>query len=178
MSEEKANDVVPAMLAEGEAVIPAEKAEEFKAVVEEILAEKAAEEALVEEEKKPEVEAPAVEAEKPVHAEESKKPAENVVSSKSVNAVKPSNVAPGITSVNNGVIGTGDVKLTKTEKKAPKVPKEEKVAVHSTRNVTWPNVGKVFRGYNIVTKEQADKWLTRDHVRLATPEEVAQEFGK
>jgi hypothetical protein len=39
-------------------------------------------------------------------------------------------------------------------------------------------VGKVYRGYNIVTKEQADKWLTRDHIRLATPEEVAQEFGR
>jgi hypothetical protein len=32
------------------------------------------------------------------------------------------------------------------------------------------------QGYNIVTKEQADKWLTRDHTRLATPEEVAKEF--
>jgi hypothetical protein len=53
----------------------------------------------------------------------------------------------------------------------------KKVAVHSTRNVTWPNVGKVYTGYNIVTQEAADKWKTRDHIRIATPEEVAKEFG-
>ena len=70
--------------------------------------------------------------------------------------------------------------------KAPKAPKVEEavvatkgatVAIHSTRNVAWNGVGKVSTGYNIVTKEQADKWLTRNHVRLATPEEVAKEFG-
>jgi hypothetical protein len=39
-------------------------------------------------------------------------------------------------------------------------------------------VGKVYRGYNIVEKDAADKWLTRSHIRMATPEEVAKEFGK
>jgi hypothetical protein len=83
--------------------------------------------------------------------------------------------------VGNGAIGVKVVE--KTEKKAePKAKKEEPkadtVAIHSTRNVTWQGVGKVYFGYNIVTKEQADQWLTRNHVRLATPEEVAKEFGK
>lgn len=82
--------------------------------------------------------------------------------------------------VANGAIGV--TKVTKVENKpAPAKKKEtteEKVAVFSTKNVTWAEVGKVYRGYNIVTKEAADKWLTRDHIRIATPEEVAKEFGK
>jgi hypothetical protein len=52
-----------------------------------------------------------------------------------------------------------------------------KVAIHSTKNVRWAEVGSVSRGYNIVTKAQADKWLTRSHVRIATPEEVKKAFG-
>jgi hypothetical protein len=51
------------------------------------------------------------------------------------------------------------------------------VAIHSTKNVNWGGVGKVTKGYNIVSKEQADQWLTRRHIRLATPEEIAQEYG-
>lgn len=53
-----------------------------------------------------------------------------------------------------------------------------KVAIYSTRNVYWSGVGKVSKGYNIVTQEKADKWLTRDHTRLATKEELVKEFGK
>jgi hypothetical protein len=53
----------------------------------------------------------------------------------------------------------------------------EKVAVHSTKSVRWEEVGAISRGYNIVTKAQADKWLTRSHVRIATPEEVKKAFG-
>lgn len=68
-------------------------------------------------------------------------------------------------------------KITETNAKK-KAEKEETVAIYSSRNVTWSDVGKVYRGYNIVSKEAADKWLTRNHTRLATPEEVAEEFGK
>lgn len=53
----------------------------------------------------------------------------------------------------------------------------DKVALYSTKNVRWEEVGAISRGYNIVTKEQADKWLTRSHVRIATPEEVKKAFG-
>jgi hypothetical protein len=52
-----------------------------------------------------------------------------------------------------------------------------KVAIYSTKNVNWSGVGSVSRGYNIVTQAQADKWLTRSHVRLATPEEVKKVLG-
>ena len=53
----------------------------------------------------------------------------------------------------------------------------EKVALHSTKSVRWESVGAISKGYNIVTKAQADKWLTRSHVRIATPEEVKKAFG-
>jgi hypothetical protein len=90
---------------------------------------------------------------------------------------KPSE-KPGLGPVGNGAMGSTtfkEEKKTAAPKKA--VKKEETVAIHSTRNVTWAEVGKVYIGYNIVSKEAAEKWLTRDHTRLATPEEVAQEFG-
>jgi hypothetical protein len=52
-----------------------------------------------------------------------------------------------------------------------------KVALHSTRSVRWEEVGTLNRGYNIVTEKQAEKWLSRSHVRIATPEEVQKAFG-
>jgi hypothetical protein len=87
-----------------------------------------------------------------------------------------------LSSVVNGVMGVSTA--PKPEPKAPKKSAKktedqpEKVAIHSTRNVTWEGVGKVYRGYNIVSQEAADKWVTRSHIRIATPEEVAKEFGK
>lgn len=59
----------------------------------------------------------------------------------------------------------------------PSADLSEKVAVHSTKSVRWEEVGSLSKGYNIVTKAQADKWLTRGHVRIATPEEVKRAFG-
>jgi len=53
----------------------------------------------------------------------------------------------------------------------------EKVALHSTKSVRWEEVGSISKGYNIVTKAQANKWLTRGHVRIATPEEIQKAFG-
>ena len=92
---------------------------------------------------------------------------------------EPALEKPGLAYVANGVLGS--TKVAKPEvkpvvKKAEK--KEDTVAIHSSKNVTWSGVGKVYIGYNIVSKEASEKWLTRDHTRLATPEEVAQEFGK
>lgn len=82
--------------------------------------------------------------------------------------------------VGNGAIGSVSAPRPKrpTAKKSAPEKKAETVAIFSTRNVTWNGVGKVYRGYNIVEKDAADKWLTRDHIRLATPEEVAKEFGR
>jgi hypothetical protein len=52
-----------------------------------------------------------------------------------------------------------------------------KVALFSTKSVRWEEVGTLNRGYNIVTEKQAEKWLSRSHVRIATPEEVQKAFG-
>lgn len=92
---------------------------------------------------------------------------------------EPAVEKPGLAYVADGVLGS--TKVAKAEpkpvvKKAAK--KEDTVAVYSSRNVTWNGVGKVYTGYNIVSKSAADQWLKRDHVRLATPEEVAREYGK
>ena len=80
----------------------------------------------------------------------------------------------------NGAIGS--VKVEKLEKAKTKIEPtpaitEEKIAIFSTRNVSWDGVGKVNKGYNIVTKQLAEKWLTRSHIRIATPKEVAEEYG-
>jgi hypothetical protein len=55
--------------------------------------------------------------------------------------------------------------------------KKETVALFSTRNVLWEGVGEIKKGYNIVDEAKAEQWLKRDHVRTATPEEVAKEYG-
>ena len=54
----------------------------------------------------------------------------------------------------------------------------EKVAIHSSKSLYWVKVGQLTPGYNIVTKEASEKWLTRKQVRLATPEELANYYGK
>lgn len=132
------NEVVPAKLEDGEALIPATVSAE---VVEKLVEQY--EEAVIAQEEK-------------IKDEEQK-------------------LAP----VENGAIGS--VKTVKTSPKAKakvdKVVAEDKVAVFSTSNVTWNGVGKVYRGINIVSAEAAEKWLERSHIRIATPEEVAKEYG-
>jgi hypothetical protein len=56
--------------------------------------------------------------------------------------------------------------------------KEKDSAVYSKRNIHWSGVGTLSIGYNIVTKEDAEKWATRKSVRIASPEEVARHYGK
>lgn len=54
----------------------------------------------------------------------------------------------------------------------------EKVALWSDKNIRWTNVGELSKGYNIVTKEAAEKWLSKRGIREATPQEVASHYGK
>jgi len=70
-----------------------------------------------------------------------------------------------------------DYPPVKVEKKDPEV-EEGQVAVYSAKNLHWQGVGKLTPGYNILTKESAEKWLTNKHVREASPEEVATYYGK
>jgi hypothetical protein len=57
-------------------------------------------------------------------------------------------------------------------------PEQEKVALYASKNLRWNMVGTLVPGYNIVTKEAAEKWLTLNSVRKATAEEVATYYGK
>jgi len=66
--------------------------------------------------------------------------------------------------------------MTEETPKAKAKP-DTTVAIYSERNVSWQDVGKVSTGYNIVSQRASEKWLTRGYIRLATPEEVAREFG-
>ena len=83
---------------------------------------------------------------------------------------------PALAPVADGVIGTGTKKKKPAAKKGDTSPKPEMVAIYSTRNVSWIGVGRVLTGLNIVTKEAAEQWLTRDHIRAADPTEVAKEL--
>lgn len=82
----------------------------------------------------------------------------------------------------DGVVSSNaaDYALNKKQQlQEKKVEKErEKVALWSASNVRWTGVGSLSKGYNIITKEAAEKWLTRNGVRQATPEEVATHYGK
>lgn len=60
----------------------------------------------------------------------------------------------------------------------PEKPAGDKVAILSTKNMRWSEVGTISKGYNIVTKEAADKWTTLAGIRIASPEEVATHYGK
>ena len=150
MSEELNNEIKEADAIE-EVVVEETKVEDSALAVEE---------AVVEEVKKPKI-------------AEASPVAPDVIS-----APKPAApTKPGLGYVGNGAMGSTVVPKTTSKPVKPAAKEVEKVAIHSTKNVTWSEVGKVYRGYNIVTKDQADKWLTRDHTRLATPEEVAKEFN-
>lgn len=72
----------------------------------------------------------------------------------------------------------------------PPEPKEEvepldktknlvnKIALYSERNLHMDNLGALKVGYNIVSKEASEKWLTHRLVRIAQPEELASYYGK
>jgi hypothetical protein len=157
MSENKNNEEiteifdeeVPANLVEGETIIPQEKFEELKTAVDEVI--------------------------------KSKSVKETTTTEEVITIPAPDQVVPGLGPVADGVMGSSLVSKTEKPKVSTsksKTSDTDKVAIFSSKNVTWSEIGsKVYRGYNIVKPELADKWLTKDFVRLATPEEVAKEFG-
>lgn len=82
-----------------------------------------------------------------------------------------------------GVIGSraADSALAKkvpATKTSIKKSEKDKVALWSDKNIRWSDVGTLSKGYNIVTEEAAEKWLSKNGIRKATPEEVATYYGK
>jgi hypothetical protein len=80
----------------------------------------------------------------------------------------------------SGVIGSkaADRVFEKPVQPEPKQDTTNKTALWSDKNIRWTGVGTLSKGYNIVNKEAAEKWLAKDGIREATPEEVATHFGK
>jgi len=89
--------------------------------------------------------------------------------------------ASNMQSKDSGVVSSraADHSLSKiVEVEEHKKDKKEKVAVWSDKNIRWTGTGTLSKGYNIVNKEAAEKWLKREGIREATPEEVATHYGK
>jgi hypothetical protein len=55
---------------------------------------------------------------------------------------------------------------------------EPKVCVFSLKNASWAGVGKIYKGHNLVTGEQADFWIKKNFVRLSTKAEAVNHFGE
>ena len=159
----EANDVLPAQLTEGEELVPHELVGKYEDAVKEL------------NEKAESLKAEGIKVSRPKEALETSK--ENVINSKGT-AKKGGARKPGLAPVKNGALGSSKVERINKETKISAKPEVEKIALHSTKNVYWDGLGEIKKGYNIVRKDRAEKWLTRSHVREATPEEVAKEFGK
>jgi len=82
-------------------------------------------------------------------------------------------------SVGNGIFGTVTVSsesISETKEKKEKAQKDL-VAIYSPKNIYWSGVGKILKGFNIVERHNAEKWITKPGIRIADPEEVAKEYG-
>ena len=93
----------------------------------------------------------------------------------SKNSSKPKQALGGI---QDGIMGVGIQQETVRKPSKEKSVKGKTVALYSTKNIYWGEVGKLSKGYNLVTEEQAEQWLTLKNTRIATPEEVAGAYNK
>lgn len=166
MSNETENeDVTSVDLLEGEAEAPVEAAE--------IVEEESAEESVVDE-----VVAKAESIAADIKTKAKGMPetdGENVIGSSRTTA-KGGKKSGRIVSTTNGAIGSGAADRS-PKIKAEAVEEPAKTAVFSEKNVLVDGLGKINKGYNIFPKDVATKWLDKSFVRLATPEEVAKEYG-
>lgn len=102
---------------------------------------------------------------------------DNVIGSNKINNEKRVPIS-NARSNEDGVltVGSADNFKNKEFKKDTEKP-TGKVAIYSDKNMRWQGLGGISKGYNIVTKEAADRWLTRKGIREATPQEVATHYG-
>jgi hypothetical protein len=71
-----------------------------------------------------------------------------------------------------------DRSFKKIIEEEPEKKNDNKVALWSNKNIRWDGIGTLKKGYNIVTKEASESWLSRNGIRKATPEEIATFYGK
>lgn len=55
--------------------------------------------------------------------------------------------------------------------KVPSAPAKT-VVIYSLKDLTVPGIGSIKKGYNEVSQKDAEKWLTKNSVRLAKAEEI------
>ena len=76
-----------------------------------------------------------------------------------------------------------EVILNFVPKEEPKTEIEEDVVdselqvVLAERNLYWSGVGKLKEGYNLVSKQDAEKWLKVKSVSSATASDLARSYG-
>jgi hypothetical protein len=102
-------------------------------------------------------------------------PGEAVIPENKKEAVE--DLVEGLAPLSTGAIGVGKQPRTKKEKPAAPKQDKEKVAIRSTKNVSWMGVGQVKVGINYVSAEQAKEWSKRNHITILKPEDVAKEYG-
>lgn len=74
---------------------------------------------------------------------------------------------------------TSEKKSSPTTKPVEKKEEPSQVAVYSEGKLAHPALGRLTKGYNIVSPEQAKEWMNiSNKVRMATPEEVAIAYGE
>jgi hypothetical protein len=167
VSEDTTKDnIIPAQLSEKESII-ADSSDKVQSIIDEIISQPTATEITAEKF--------GIKVSKPTAMPETDD--NNIIGSSETTKTGGTKKGNLRTSDNTGALvsGAADRNSSPTEFPNPELPK---MAVFSTRNVTMNGVGKVYRGYNIVSEAEAKEWLKRDHIRLATPEEIAEEFGK
>jgi len=52
------------------------------------------------------------------------------------------------------------------------------VPLYSSKNLFQNKVGRLRAGYNIVSKEDVEKWIKHKAVRIATAEEMLSHYDK
>jgi len=102
---------------------------------------------------------------------------EDVIGSKTI--VKEKRIPKSVTKPDESGVVTTKTADNFKGKIFEKTPNQDelKVAVYSEKNMAWISVGRINKGYNIVTEEASEKWLSRKGVRKATPQEVATHYG-
>lgn len=118
-----------------------------------------------------------VEAYEDAIAEQTAKIEEAVAEEGAIIVPEAEKTQPALAPIENGVMGTAVIEKTEKKKSAKPKVEGETVAVYSKRNISWTYVGELTKGYNIVPASKLDMWLTREGVRVATPDEVAKGFG-
>jgi hypothetical protein len=102
---------------------------------------------------------------------------ENIIDSKTIR-VERKNPESSTLSNDNNVVSSRPAEKTFQKIIVDEPKKNNQSIIYSEKNLHWGDVGNLKVGYNVVSKEDSEKWLKLGKgVREATPEEVATYYG-